>query len=370
MSLEVALINDDNRQIIHIDMDAFYASVEQRDFPELKGKPIIVGGKSKDRGVVATASYEARKFGIKSAMPTAKAFKLCPSLIQQETRFEVYKQVSETIRSIFEQYTKLIEPLSLDEAFLDVTNHELSASQIAMEIREKIYQKTKLTASAGVGPSKLIAKIASDIRKPNGLTVVPAEKVFAFMQPLPLKRIPGIGPVSAKSLNNQGYIFCHDISSEDIAILENKFGEKRAHWLKRKASGLDNSSISQRSERKSIGHERTYNEDVISLDTINTSLSHLVDRGIERLKKSNMTTKTVTLKVKYHDFSVSNRSLTVEHPSANKELIMEALDILVRKTKLGKKPIRLLGVSFSNLSSYKKGTGPHMQRPLFPMETK
>ena len=331
------MLEQEVRKFIHIDMDAFYASVEQRDFPELKGKPVIVGGTSRQRGVVAAASYEARKFGVRSAMPTAKAVKLCPSVILQKARFEVYKEVSDQIREIFKQYTSLIEPLSLDEAYLDVSHSKLSATQIAIEIRQKIKETTKLTASAGVGPSKMIAKIASDIKKPDGLTVVPPDKVFAFMQPLALKKIPGVGPVSAGKLSEQGYLFCHDITSEDAKLLERKFGSKQANWLIRKASGIDNSLISRDRQRKSIGHERTYFDDVTDASVIKESLLKLVRQGLSRMKEKSLMAKTVNLKVKYHDFSISNRSLTFEHPSASEELVMEALEILSRKLNYRKK---------------------------------
>ena len=349
-------------------MDAFYASVEQRDFPELRGKPIIVGGTSRQRGVVATASYEARKFGIRSAMPTAKAVKLCPSVILQKARFSVYKDVSDQIRNIFYEYTDLVEPMSLDEAYLDVSSHPLPATQIASEIKEKIKQQTGLTASAGVAPSKMVAKIASDMQKPNGLTVVAPERVFTFMQPLALKKIPGIGPVTNSRLADQGYIFCHDIISEDAKILERKFGQKQAQWLIRKAQGIDRSVICRGRERKSVGHERTYSDDIIDREIIDQSLENLIAQGIERLRKTQLLAKTINLKVKYHDFSVSNRSLTLEHPTCDEGITHEAITILLKKTKVGKKAVRLLGVSFSNLSRHDGIVKKGIQKPLFPME--
>jgi len=351
------------RRIIHLDMDAFYASVEQLDNPDLKGKPVIVGGTSK-RGVVSAASYEARKYKIHSAMPIAQAMKLCPRGVFLPVRMKRYKEISNRVFSIFQRYTPLIEPLSLDEAFLDVTaSNKLfgSAEEIAAHIRKEVFQETGLTVSAGVASSKLVAKIASDLNKPDGLTIVPAGNEAKFLAPLPIKRLWGVGRKAQETLSLLGVHTIGDIASLPEKLLEQKFG-KHGISLRWKALGLDNRDVEIEHETKSVGHEFTFEADLVELETIRRELLELAGMVAKRLRRYQLQGKTITLKVKYHDFRLITRSSTInEHITDSKRIYQEVIKLL-QKTDAGEKPLRLLGISISGLRM-ESGFG---QPPLFP----
>jgi len=338
------------RSIIHLDMDAFYASVEQLDNPALKGKPVIVGGSSK-RGVVSAASYEARKYKIHSAMPIAQAMKLCPHGFFLPVRMKRYKEISSQVFRIFQKYTPLVEPLSLDEAFLDVTGSAKlfgTAEDIAKRIRKEVFQETGLTISAGVAASKLVAKIASDLNKPDGLTIVPVGKEAEFLAPLPIKRLWGVGKKTQETLSLLGVHTFGDIASLPEKLLEQKFG-KHGISLRRKALGLDNRDVETEHETKSVGHEFTFDTDLVELETIRRELLELAVMVAKRLRRYQLQGKTITLKVKYHDFKQITRSSTIKQHSADSKRIYEEVIRLLQKTDAGEKPLRLLGISVSGL---------------------
>jgi len=338
------------RSIIHLDMDAFYASVEQLDNPALKGKPVIVGGSS-NRGVVSAASYEARKYKIHSAMPIAQAMKLCPHGFFLPVRMKRYKEISSQVFRIFQKYTPLVEPLSLDEAFLDVTGSAKlfgTAEDIAKRIRKDVYQETGLTISAGVAASKLVAKIASDLNKPDGLTIVPVGKEAEFLAPLPIKRLWGVGKKTQETLSLLGVHTFGDIASLPEKLLEQKFG-KHGISLRRKALGLDNRDVETEHETKSVGHEFTFDTDLVELETIRRELLELAVMVAKRLRRYQLQGKTITLKVKYHDFKQITRSSTIKQHSADSKRIYEEVIRLLQKTNAGEKPLRLLGISVSGL---------------------
>ncbi|MFC1818363.1 DNA polymerase IV [Thermodesulfobacteriota bacterium] len=338
------------RSIIHLDMDAFYASVEQLDNPALKGKPVIVGGSSK-RGVVSAASYEARRYKIHSAMPIAQAMKLCPHGFFLPVRMKRYKEISSQVFRIFQKYTPLVEPLSLDEAFLDVTGSAKlfgTAEDIAKRIRKEVFQETGLTISAGVAASKLVAKIASDLNKPDGLTIVPFGREAEFLAPLPIRRLWGVGKKTQETLSLLGVHSFGDIASLPEKLLEQKFG-KHGISLRRKALGLDNRDVETEHETKSVGHEFTFDTDLVELETIRRELLELAVMLAKRLRRYQLQGKTITLKVKYHDFKQITRSSTIKHHSADSKCIYEKTLQLLKKTDAGQEPIRLLGISVSGL---------------------
>ena len=338
------------RCIIHLDMDAFYASVEQLDNPDLKGKPVIVGGSSK-RGVVSAASYEARKYKIHSAMPIAQAMKLCPHGFFLPVRMKRYKEISSQVFRIFQKYTPLVEPLSLDEAFLDVTGSAKlfgTAEDIAKRIRKDVYQETGLTISAGVAASKLVAKIASDLNKPDGLTIVPVGREAEFLAPLPMKRLWGVGKKTQETLSLLGVHTFGDIASLPEKLLEQKFG-KHGISLRRKALGLDNRDVETEHETKSVGHEFTFDTDLVELETIRRELLELAVMVAKRLRRYQLQGKTITLKVKYHNFKQITRSATIKQHTADSKRIYEEVIRLLQKTNAGEKPLRLLGISVSGL---------------------
>ena len=338
------------RSIIHLDMDAFYASVEQLDNPALKGKPVIVGGSSM-RGVVSAASYEARKFKIHSAMPIAQAMKLCPHGFFLPVRMKRYKEVSLQVFSIFQKYTPLVEPLSLDEAFLDVTGSRKlfgNAEDIARQIRKEVRDEIGLTISAGVAASKLVAKIASDINKPDGLTIVPVGREAEFLAPLPIKRLWGVGRKSQEILALLGVHTIGDIASLSEKLLEQKFGQHGIS-LRYKALGLDNRDVEIEHETKSVGHEFTFDTDLVELENIRRELLELAVMVAKRLRRFQLQGKTITLKVKYHDFKQITRSSTIKQHIADSKKIYQEVIRLLQKTDAGQKPIRLLGISVSGL---------------------
>ncbi|CAJ0853674.1 DNA polymerase IV [freshwater sediment metagenome] len=349
------------RKIIHIDMDAFYASVEQRDNPELRGKPVAVGG-ARERGVVAAASYEARKFGVRSAMPSVTARRKCPDLIFVRPRFDVYRDVSMQIRAVFAEYTPLIEPLALDEAYLDVTENfkgVSSATQIAEDIRAKIRKATGLTASAGVSYNKFLAKIASDYRKPDGLFVITPKMGPAFVETLEVGRFHGVGPATRERMNRLGIETGADLKAQSLAFLEQHFGKAGAYyyWI---ARGVDERPVRANRIRKSIGAENTFFQDVFTLPQARDALAPIVDKVWGACEKNNMRGRTATLKVKYADFRIITRSRTIDAPiGSREELAQIALELVgpVFPAPIG---VRLLGVSLSSLES--AGAGPRQLR--------
>jgi len=337
-------------------MDSFYASVEILDNPSLKGKPVIVGGSPHSRGVVATCSYEARKFGIHSAMASSRAFKLCPQAIFVRGNFPRYKEVSLQIREIFSRFTTLIEPLSLDEAYLDVTGHELYATQIAKKIKHFIQKEIGLTASAGVGPNKLIAKIASDLDKPNGLTVIQPHQVEEFMRNLALRKISGIGEATEKKLLQYSFKICSDIWPYTEEELKEKLGERLGSFLYTRTRGLDEDPIHTHWVRKSLGTETTFAEDLLDREKIKEELIKLSEQVAESLKKKNLAGKTITLKVKYSDFKSITRAKSIEAITNQSALINETAYSLLSKTLAGEKPIRLLGLCVSRFEDKTQDT--------------
>ena len=339
------------RKIIHIDMDAFYASVEQLDFPELRGKAIAVGG-GEARGVVATASYEARKYGVRSAISGVQARKLCPHLIFVKPRFERYKQLSMVIRSIFYEYTDLVEPLSLDEAYLDVTtnkkNHP-SATLIAEEIRRRIFQQTGLTASAGISINKFIAKIASDYHKPNGQKTVAEDEVQDFLDVLDIRKFYGIGKVTAEKMYQLGIFKGKDLREKSLAFLERNFGNSGYYYYEL-SRGIHRSEVQPFRIRESIGAEHTFAENLTSEIYMEEALESMAEEVSKRLEKQHIGGKTLTLKIKYSDFTVQTRSKTVRSYVSEKGAILSIIRELLYQERL-KESVRLLGISVSNLNN-------------------
>jgi DNA polymerase IV len=342
------------RKIIHVDMDAFFASVEQRDNPDLRGKAVIVGGAPDSRGVVSTCSYEARKFGIHSAISSAKALKLCPSAIFIRPDFQKYKKASRQIRSIFSIYTDLIEPLSLDEAFLDVTENKInspSATVIAKKILTKIFEETQLTASAGVSYNKFLAKVASDINKPNGLTVITPEKAVSFIEHLPIRKFFGIGRVTEGRMHKLGIRNGANLKTYSKIELVEQFG-KFGEYCYNIVRGIDNRPVNPVRIRKSVGKEITLSRDTNNLQQIHLLLQRLAAGVNETLKQNEISGKTITLKVKYHDFKVITRSVTLPcYLQHSHNAIMQRVTSLLKKTEAGKEKVRLLGISVSNLDN-------------------
>ncbi|TVQ14944.1 MAG: DNA polymerase IV [Balneolaceae bacterium] len=339
------------RKIIHIDMDAFYASVEQRDNEALRGKPVVVGGSPDRRGVVAAASYEARKYGVRSAMSSAMAIKRCPGLIFVKPRFDVYKSVSGQIRDIFYEYTDLVEPLSLDEAFLDVTENKMNivkATRIALEIRQKIRQSTSLTASAGVAPNKFLAKIASDINKPDGLAIITPDQAEAFIELLPIGKFFGIGKATEKRMTGLGIHSGADLKTWSEPDLVRHFG-KAGLFYYQISRGMDERPVKPDRIRKSVGAENTFDTDVNDVVWMKNYLSELAVEVARRLKKAGAKGRTVTVKVKYHDFETVTRSVTLDHYTGDEVEIGSCSTALIESTQAGIRPVRLLGITLSNL---------------------
>ncbi|MBV1915457.1 MAG: DNA polymerase IV [Pseudomonadales bacterium] len=350
------------RKIIHIDMDAFFASVEQRDFPELRGQPVIVGGQPERRGVVAACSYEARKFGIHSAMASSRAYRLCPNAIFVKPRFEAYKQASSDIHEVFREITDLIEPLSLDEAYLDVsdsTEQQGSATRIAQLIKQKILSRTNLVASAGVSYNKFLAKIASDMDKPDGLFVIRPEQGMEFVSTLPVKKIHGVGRVTEKKMLGLGIETGADLREKSLVELQQYFG-KSAQYYFNIARAIDDRPVRSSRKRKSIGIERTYPEDMKELELIKTHLSELLEKGIERMELKQCFAHTLTLKLKYDNFEQITRSQTTEQLFESAEQWLPILFVLLNKTDAGNRAVRLLGLSFSGLTSEKPSSAEQL----------
>jgi len=352
-----------DRKIIHIDMDAFYASVEQRDDPSLKGKPVIVGGEPDRRGVVAACSYEARKFGIHSAMSSARAYRLCPQAIILPPRFEVYQSVSDEIMGIFSGYTDCIEPLSLDEAFLDVTANKKGiplATEIAREIKALIRTHTGLTASAGASYNKFLAKAASDFHKPDGLTVVPPDKAQDFIAVLPIEKFYGVGRVTEERMKTLGIRNGGDLLAFSLEELVRWFGKSGAFFYNI-ARGYDPRPVIPERERKSIGKETTLDSDTDDLDFIADIIMQLSRRVSRFMKEENISGRTVTLKVKYHDFQAITRSVTLRDPFQDSDTIARQAIMLLKDTRAGEKKIRLLGVSVSHFPENEPGVLRYVQ---------
>ena len=341
---------DGLRKIIHVDMDAFFASVEQRDDPGLRGKPVAVGGAG-GRGVVAAASYEARKFGVRSAMPSVTAKRKCPDLIFVKHRFEVYREISSQIRAIFRYYAPLIEPLSLDEAYLDVTDDIRgigSATRIAEMIRAKIREETQLTASAGVSYNKFLAKLASDQNKPDGICVIRPGQGAQFVQSLPVRRFHGIGPKGGEKMARLGIATGADLAAKDAAWLRQNFGSF-GEYLYRASRGIDLRPVRTNRIRKSIGAERTFFEDISDNDALRETLERIIGITWERIEKSKARGRTVTLKLKFNDFRIATRSRSLPQPvSSQAQFANIAREILEDELPLPL-PIRLMGLTLSNL---------------------
>ena len=345
-----------NRKIIHIDMDAFYASVEQIDHPELMGKPIAVGG-SENRGVVAAASYEARKFGVRSAISGVLAKKNCPDLIFVKPRFDRYKEISNKIHKIFHDYTDLVEPLSLDEAYLDVTHNKKgnpSATLLAQEIRMRILNEVGLTASAGISVNKFVAKIASDYNKPNGQKTVNPEEVLSFLETLPIRKFYGVGKVTTEKMYQLGIFTGLELKSKSIEFLEKHFGKSGAFYY-HVVRGIHNGEVKPNRITKSVAAEHTFDTNLSSEIFMLEQLEKIAANLERRLKKHNIAGKTVTLKIKYSDFTQQTRSKTVPYFIADKGLIIENVKELLYQERM-KDSVRLLGISLSNLNTEQKKT--------------
>lgn len=342
------------RKIIHVDMDAFYASVEQLDNPDLRGKPVAVGGNSQ-RGVVSAASYEARKFGVRSAMSSVIAKRNCPELIFVNARFDRYKEISQGIRKIFYDYTDLVEPLSLDEAYLDVTVNKKgnpSATLIAQEIRKRIFDELNLTASAGISINKFIAKVASDYNKPNGQKTVNPEEVIQFLENLEIRKFYGVGKVTAEKMYMLGIFTGKDLKTKSLEFLNEKFGKSGSYYYN-VVRGIHKSEVKPHRIPKSVGAERTFSENLSSEIFMLERLEHIAQELERRLKKSKIAGKTITLKIKYSDFSLQTRSKTLPYFISDKDIILETAKDLLYQDAL-ENSVRLLGISLANLNTEKK----------------
>lgn len=340
------------RKIIHIDMDAFYASVEQRDNPELRGQPLAVGGAG-PRGVVAAASYEARVYGVRSAMPGSRARRLCPDLIFVPPRFDAYRAVSEQIHAIFHRFTDIIQPLSLDEAYLDVTRNKpgiASATYVAEEIRRMIREETGLTASAGVSYNKLLAKLASDQNKPDGLCVVTPEKGADFIAAMPVARIHGVGPVTARRMKEMGIETGADLRDQPLDRLQRHFG-KAARFYHGAARGIDERPVDDNRIRKSISVEDTFENDLHDANALDAALSPIIERLWQRIEKAHSFGRTVTLKIKYNDFAIITRSTSLPGPVTCRDMLEKTGHALLAQQCPVQKGVRLLGLGVHNLDA-------------------
>ena len=342
------------RKIIHIDMDAFYASVEQLDNPSIRNKPVAVGS-SDSRGVVAAASYEARHFGVKSAMSSKLAKKLCPNLIFAKPRFERYKELSKIISEVFFSYTDLVETLSLDEAYLDVTENKrgiISASKTARLIREDVLKKTGLTSSAGISVNKLVAKIASDYNKPNGQKTIPPEEIKAFMEDLDIRKFHGIGRVTAQKMYEIGIFKGIDLKKKGEDFLTKKFGKSGSYYFNA-ARGIDSSPVSPKRKAKSLGSEQTFSKNISSEIFLIEKINIISDKLSQRLKRLGVSGKTITLKIKYSDFITQTRSTTKQLYICEKSLISKTCEELLFNEKL-RDSVRLIGITVSNFKQLKE----------------
>jgi DNA polymerase-4 len=352
------------RKIVHVDMDAFYAAVEQRDDPSLRGRPVVIGGPPNSRGVVATCSYEAREYGIHSAMPSSQAGRLCPHAVFVKPRIKHYLAISKQIREVFDEVSDLVEPLSLDEAYLDVTENHLGeplAGKVAKHVKRRILQVTGLTASAGVGPSKFIAKVASDLRKPDGLVIVPPDQVQDFIDVLPVSKIWGVGPATAKRLHALGLRTAKDIRLTDREVLDEALG-KHGRFLWKLANGEDSRVVSPWREPKSRGAECTFSGDILDLDYLGTVVEKHSKRIGDSLARNGHAGRTITLKLRYADFTTITRSRSLPVRTADHDLIASvATDLMLTATSAGSRPVRLVGVSVSGFGG---GAGEQLALPF------
>lgn len=347
---------ESQRRIIHVDMDAFYASVEQLDNPELRGKPIAVGG-SEVRGVVSAASYEARKFGVRSALSGVLARKYCPELIFVRPRFDRYKEISQKVHAIFHEFTDLVEPLSLDEAYLDVTENKKgipSATIIAQQIRQRIFDELGLTASAGISVNKFVAKVASDINKPNGQKTVPPDEVEAFLEQLPIKKFYGVGKVTTDKMYHLGIFTGADLKKQSLEFLEKHFGKSGSYYY-HIVRGIHNSEVRASRSVKSVAAEHTFFENLSSEIFMIEKLEKIAEQLSKRMMRHNIAGKTITLKIKYSDFTLQTRSKTLPYFVSDKSLIYETAKELLYQDRM-KESVRLLGISLSNLNTETKKT--------------
>jgi DNA polymerase IV len=339
------------RRILHVDMDAFYASVEQRDNPSLRGKPVVVGGDPTKRGVVAAASYEARAHGVRSAIPMSRAVRLCPSLIIVRPDFEKYRAVSQQVFAIYREVTPLVEPLSLDEAYLDVTHNswgETLGVSVARRLKDAIREATHLTASAGVAPNKFLAKIASGWQKPDGLTVIAPERIESFLQGLPVDALWGVGPKTAARLRAHGITKLVDVRARSIDELRRLVGSW-ADWLRDLSLGIDDRPVDPSEQRKSAGSECTYEHDLTDLVRVRDEIDEMARDIAQWLEKRAIYARTVVIKVRYDDFTTVTRSHSEPKPTRDPDAIATRAIALLNKTEAGRRPVRLLGVSVHNL---------------------
>lgn len=340
-----------SRRVLHCDMDCFYAAVHMRDDPSLRGKPVAIGGRPESRGVVAAASYEIRRFGVHSAMPSSQARRLCPDAIFIPPDFRRYSRESEKIFAIYRELTPLVQAVSIDEAYLDVTDHlgeGGSATAVAKEIRRRVREERGLTVSVGVGPNRLIAKIASDFNKPDGLTVVPPGKVQAFLDPLPVRRLHGVGPATEKALVDMEVRTVAELRVVPVETLTARFG-KHGRMLFEFAQGIDDRPVETHSERKSLGTENTYAKDLTALVEMEAEVERMAQGVAEALARSGLAGCTVTLKLRYADFTTITRSRSFTIPVYDGTVIAAAATDLLRRTEAVSRPVRLLGVTASNL---------------------
>ncbi len=354
------------RKILHVDMDAFYASVEQRDDPSLKGKPVAVGGRPESRGVVAAASYEARTFGVRSAIPMARAVRLCPDLVILRPDFKKYAAVSQQVFAIFREVTPLVEPLSLDEAYLDVTENAWNAPlgvEVARRLKARIRAETSLTASAGVAPNKFLAKIASGWKKPDGLTVIAPERVERFLQALPVDALWGVGPVTAGKLRAAGIARLVDVREAPVELLRKAVGSW-AESLRRLSFGEDERAVNPNQERKSIGCEETYATDLAAMEPIRAEVDRLARRTASILERKELFARTVVLKLRYADFRTITRSHTCAPATQAADEVARRALALLAKTDADSRPVRLLGVSVHGLAGTSERAAPASQLDL------
>ena len=346
-------MQDSPRKIIHIDMDAFYAAVEQRDNPNYRNKPVIVGGKPESRGVVATCSYEARVYGVHSAMPSAQAERLCPQAIFIKPRFDAYREASEAIRSIFAQYCDCVEPLSMDEAYLDVSASELfqgSATLLAKHLKQEIFRQTELTASAGVSFNKFLAKLASDQDKPNGLYVITPEQALAFVENLGIGKFHGIGPATEKRMQQLGIKTGRDLKQIPLAVLQQHFGKAASHYANI-ARGIDERPVNAQRERKSVGVETTFQQDLQDPQLVLEQLHQLLKQALKKLAEKQLSAHTLTIKIKYQNFIQITRGRTLSSEIKDDSIALQLITDLLQTTEIQQKKVRLLGVTLSALTS-------------------
>jgi DNA polymerase IV len=356
------------RKILHVDMDAFYASVEQRDDPSLRGRPVAVGGSPESRGVVAAASYEARAFGVRSALPMSRAVRLCPDLVIVRPDFSKYGEASRQVFAIFREVTPLVEPLSLDEAYLDVTENswgEPLAVDVARRIKTRIREEIRLTASAGVAPNKFLAKIASGWKKPDGLTVISPERVEPFLREQPVEALWGVGPVTARKLRDAGIERLVDVRAMDLEVLRGIVGSW-AEGLRDLAWGRDDRPVHTNHERKSIGCEETFAKDLEDLEEIRRELDALARHAAEALGRRQLLARTVVLKLRYSNFETITRSETREPPTASVEEIAARTVALLERTEAGKRRVRLLGASLHGLVAESEAAAEKTPEPAAP----